>query len=298
MTKMNKNKLMAKLKNKLKTFFVSFKRSLTDFSYYRDIKEAKFSFSLKYLYSLLFIISLFAGVQISASLIYSLPQIPGFVEKIKTSAQGAFPSELKIEVKGGKLSTNAKEPYTIDISGISNEEHFLIIDTKAKAEDIKNLNTLALATESSVVIKADGGYRFFSLDKYKDVKIDKAVYDATLSKVLPFLDKLPLIVKILAALSILAFPFVGAALSLAGRAIYLVFASILLFVIAKILKKGLSFIKIFQFSLHAVTLPILVTLLLTTFRIRLGILELVIFLIFFIAILVKFDQTKIKKLAD
>ena len=80
---------------KLKTFFYSLKRSVSDPSYYREIIKTKFDFSLKYLFFLVFIITTAHLVSFAfkyPSLRHSFKEyLPTIVNNIKN----VYPKDLK-----------------------------------------------------------------------------------------------------------------------------------------------------------------------------------------------------------
>ena len=100
--------------NKLKTFYRTFAKSISSPKYYKDILKAKFSFSLKYLILLLFIVNLITTIKIGTFLYKYYPQIGPFIGEVKQTVVDFYPQELVLTVKKQKISTNVKEPYNID----------------------------------------------------------------------------------------------------------------------------------------------------------------------------------------
>src|SRR3989344_4178481 len=138
---------------KIKRFFTIFKRSLLDPKYYHDILKAKFSFSLKYLYTLLFFLALIHALIFSAQIAVFIPLIPRFIETAKTVVQNTYPDELVITIKDGQLSTNVKEPYSIPLPKEFPDifdQNLITIDTKAQVSDYPKYQSLALVTKDSI----------------------------------------------------------------------------------------------------------------------------------------------------
>lgn len=242
---------------RVKFFFQVLVKSLTDFGYYREIAKAKFWFSFKYLYFLLFLTSLFWGIFFATKALSFVPQAPKIVANAKTTVLGLYPKELVVTLKSGKLSTNVKEPYYLDFPGLPT--HLIAIDTKAKESDfVKYKSVLLLTRESMVAMDGETSYKVFPLSEAKtDLLVNKALYDELAKKILPYFDYFPYVLYALAAVSIVILPFVSASFSLAGKLFLILITSLLLFFLAKIMKKNLSYGKIYQLSLHALTLPIL-----------------------------------------
>lgn len=286
---------------KIKTFWQSLVRSTTKPAYYGDILSAKFSFSVKYLAFLLFIISTIWALRFAFGLISIRPKIPYFVQKIRSVITDIYPSDLVITVRNKKIVTNVKEPYFIDMPESGKElelggMHLMVIDTKGKIEDYKKYNSAILLTSESVVIPDDQNsevaYRVYPLsDLFRDVPdgaaLNKGVYQAFASQILPFIEKIPSYLFIFGAVMIILWPFVGMVFGLSGRMFYLVFSTAVLWVVAKIMKRGLSYTKIYQLSMHGLTLPILISTVISLFGRSVPFLFSVVFLIFMSVVLTK-----------
>ncbi len=238
---------------KIKTFFDTLTKSLTNFNYYKDIEKAKFSFSLKYLYFLFYILSLITSIVFASQLgMFILPNAPKYIETFKSEASSFYPKELVITVKNGEVSTNVKEPYKI--------KNLLTIDTKGNQSDITNDNTPILVTKNSIVTKDNqNSYKVYPLDTNLNMTIDKKSYDKIISQIMPFLKYVEPGLIVLIILSILVWPFVGAAFSLLAELIYLLIFSSLFFIVAKLLKRDMNFRNVFKLSMHASSLPILLS---------------------------------------
>jgi len=252
--------------NKLRRFFFIAWRSATDFSYYKDIYQAPFSFSLKYLFALLFFINLVGGIIFAQAIVNYLPKIPSTIEKIKTAAKELYPNDLVVTINNGKLRTNVDEPFFIDFpSSLKNTDkdfiHLITIDTKASVEDIKKYQTVILVTKNALVFPdRSSGYKVQFLTDIKGYyMIDKYAYNTIISKLLPYLNYLPSLAYIFIVLAILVFPFFGAFFSLIGKVLYLLAMGFILWIIAKLMKVEINFSKVFQLSLHGLTIPIVLS---------------------------------------
>ena len=258
--------------NKLKTFFYSFKKSLTDFNYYLEIVKAKFSFSLKYLFLLLIFVSFFTSISFASSILKTIPKVPSFVEKGKILVNKFYPKELEITIKDGSLSTNIKEPYFIKMPQEFMDKNnaslnLITIDTTAKVEDIKKYNTALLVTKNAVVYPdKNEQYKVSFLNKVPDYKIDKKIYDQLAAKLLSYSKYIIPVMKFAAILSLIVLPFIMAPLALMGKLIYLLFMTVPLFILALILKKKLSYGKVYQLSIHGLTIPIVLDLVIESLR--------------------------------
>ncbi len=261
---------MKKITSKPKIFAKTFWKSLTNPSYYKDILEAKKSFSFKYLFSLFFVTSLIVGITISVRMLRVVPQTPKFVETVKTFLVETYPKELKLTLKENKITTNVKEPYFINLkeeqkAAIAPFEHLVVIDTKASPEKIQELNSLFLVNSENLVISdgsVSGSYKVVPLNETlakipNGVSMDKTLFTSILEKMSPyFLKILPrIIIGISIAILLLYAPLRGG-ISFLVEILILLPLSLILFLAAKVLKKKITFSKTYQMSLHGATIPV------------------------------------------
>lgn len=285
---------------KLKTWFYVLKRSLFDPSYYRDILNVKFSFSVLYLYGLLFFISLFYMLQFAYwGSFRALPKLPKQISILKTELKKTYPKELTVYVKNGKVSTNVKEPYFLDIpplkSGLKKEsfDHFITIDTHAKVDDYQRYRTLLLITKSSIIhpnerSQSVSDYAVTSLNKIQgSFVINEKLFDDLVAKATPFIDALPSILTFAIVFSIVVAPFAIAGIWLVGKMYFLVIFSIVVFVFAKFMKKELNYSKSYRLSIHGASLPTVVVFLLGLFNLQFAGLYTLVFIGWMIAVIRK-----------
>ena len=285
---------------KLKAFFQTFVKSLSQPSYYKNFLPTKFSSSLKYLAFLLFIISLFGALKFTFILIEAKPRLPEFVDKVKMVVTDIYPDKLVITLKDGKLSTNAKEPYFIDLpkgTWDMGTMHLIAIDTKGNVEDYGKYNSaIFLTSEFAVMPNNDNrGDRIYPLkDLLKDVPdgafINKSIYQSFAIQVLPYVDNLPSYLSTLALILVVLWPFIAMSFALSGHMFYLVFFALILWIIAKMMKKNLSYGKIYQLSMHGLTLPILISGLISLFGKSIPFLYSIILLVFMIVVFKKLSN--------
>jgi hypothetical protein len=254
---------------KLKTFWYSLKRTLTDFNYYKDILDAPFNFSLKYLALLLFIIAFIQGLFFAGAILTLVPKVPAFARTVQTSAQSFYPADLVVTVKNGNISINKDQPYYIawppmlktqDNPESKGKSHFITIDTKAKIEDFQKYNTAVLVTKNAIVSDSSQGVRVNFLDNMKgNLTINRKVYDQTLQKIVPFLNYASVLLIIGAFLVLVFVPFFILFFVLIYQLIYLLFGAGVVWLISKVMNVNLSYTKVYQLCMHAITIPIVLT---------------------------------------
>jgi hypothetical protein len=290
--------------NKLKTFARTFIKSITSPKYYRDILKAKCFFSIKYLIVLLFIINVLTAIKIGAFVNKYYPQAAPLINDAKQVIVNLYPKELILTIKKQKIITNVKEPYFIEFpqqlskitAGIY--KHLIAIDTKGKADDYKKYESVLLVTADKVVTPNDrgqGNYQVVPLsDKLTEVpdgtKINKNLYDEAVGKILPYFDRIARYIYALILIGIVLIPFVGTVFSLFGKLLYLLPAVLLLWLLVKILKKKLSYGKVYCMAMIGLTLPIVVNFVLGIFNFYVPLLYSLIFFVWMTVVLTQIKE--------
>lgn len=256
--------------NKLKTFYNSFIKSISSPSYYKDIVKTPISFSLKYLFFLSYII-MFTYIAIFAGYMTTLlPKLPEFVSISKTRLDTFYPTDLIITIKDGIVSTNKEEPVFLTIPEATAEdfEHIITIDTQAQVEDYFDYKTFVLVTDDSVVYP-ESDNKTYTVSSIKELqeevnitKIDRNTYEQFLSQAYPFLDSIPKTAPYVLIGIVLIVPFIAAVFEFIRNVIIVAILSVITFLVALLLKINLSYTKVFQMGLHAVTVPVLIMLVL------------------------------------
>ncbi|MCX6706063.1 MAG: DUF1189 family protein, partial [Candidatus Woesebacteria bacterium] len=245
-------KIYKSICSKPKVFARTFWNSLTKPSYYKDIADAKLSFSIKYLLSLFLLVSFIVGISISVRVLGFISQTPKFVESTKSFMVETYPKELKLTLKESKITTNVKEPYFVDLAenkkaSIEPFKHFIAISTKGNPEDIKSLDSLFLVTSDNLIISegtASGNYRVISLGSTlskipSGVGMDKTLFTSILDTFTPYVLKmLPRIIIAISILILIFYPLLRGTFGFIFQAIFLLPATLVLFIGVKILKKN------------------------------------------------------------
>jgi len=290
---------------KLLTFKYTFWKSLTKPDYYKDILTAKFSFSLKYIYFLLFVSSLLFGIKGAVGVARSIPKMPGFIENTKTILSQIYPKELVLTVKDKKISTNVVEPYFIaipkemEIPG-KEAKYLLAIDTSADVADFEKYQSLFLLSKEFIAMKDNNaGYKVQPLAEIlKDVPdgmtVKKSDFDALVAGLNPYYRYLYPLAWAGIVLLLTLWPLFTAGLGLSGRLVMLLFYSLLLFILAKILKRSLTYKNVYQMSMHGLTISVLISTFLMLINYNIPYVSLFAFLIWMIVVVAKQKRLKAK----
>jgi len=254
---------------KLATFSHVFWNSISSFTYYHQVVKARFSFSFKYFLMFSFVLGTLLTIIVSLTFV---PDVNQFIRRFALRAPALFPNDLVITVKDGQLATNVTEPLHFpiplelftDTPGVvsdQNQKYLFTIDTKAQISDYKNSQSLIFMTREQVVIPdSDGvGFRVYQIASFNEGTIDKTIITKLLDTISPWYQFIvPAMIFILwFTLTIL--------LSIV-RLISLSVLTLILRVPAYFMHVPLTYRKQFQIGLHALTLPTIIQILMTSFE--------------------------------
>lgn len=256
--------------NLLKAFFYSLKRSLLDPKYYRkDIVKANFWFSYKYLLFLLFILVLIRSFSLGAIYLKNRPFIQPGVNRILTYAEKLYPANLELKIKGGKLSTNVKEPYIYDLDHklkVDNTRHLLVIDTKGSIENYPTYNTYVLATKNAVVYPSKARNNdieqtsvYYFRDIKQDVTLNQRIFNNFLDNIRPYTYKALFFVDWMIMILISLYLIFGSVFWASIVMFGLLFLTFFVWIVSLIFKKKYNYGTLYRFGMHAVTWPIIIS---------------------------------------
>lgn len=283
---------------KFAIFNYVFRKSLFSLVYYRDVVKTRFRFSFKYFWSFSFFLGLLLTISLSVAVI---PGVNAFLTKFSNRAHMLYPQDLVITLKNGELSTNVAEPLRFPIPfeliadnppAVSDQKqiYLITIDTQASASAYETSRSLILLTKTdSIIADPEGGYRSDPLKNWGDVTIDKKFADGWLNKILPLLKYAQIII-------VLAFGIFFVFILPVSRLVSLVFLTLFLLIPVKLLKLDLSFKKLYQIGLHALTLPTLIQIFMLSFGLlpALPFFNSILYLLYAMVILSDFKRTVVK----
>lgn len=253
--------------SKLKTFAITFRKSLTNPGYYADILSAPFSFSFKYLFALLFFIALIRGIVFSIALIPSVPKIPGYIEESKQIIRNLYPPGLTVTIKDGSLRSNVDEPYYIPFPARFNikDMNLVAIDTKASVDSFKKYNSAFLVTKNAIAYPDSdtrGSYKVYPFTDLKGfIIINRGAYDRVVNVIIPYFKYYPLAVTAVFVFLLLFVPIFGSLFSLTGALLYLLVLTLIVNLISKFMKLSLSYSQTYRLGMHGLTFPLIFSLL-------------------------------------
>ena len=252
--------------NSLKTFFYSLKKSLFERKYYKDVAEANFWFSFKYLWFLIFILTIIKVLSFGGQYLKSRNRIQPKVNKLMIVTENLYPDELKLQIKNGQLSTNVREPYLFDFKQKikPTEKHILVIDTQGTIENYPNYNSYILATKNAVVYPSKSSSNrvgetsvFYFRNLKKDFTLNKNIYNNFLNVIRPYSNKALYFLDYFVIIFLFFFFIFGSLFWTAGIIFGLLFLTFFVWIINLIFKKQYSYGSLFKMGMHAITWPIL-----------------------------------------
>lgn len=285
---------------KIHTFFYSLKNSLFNSRYYKDVEKTSFWFSYKYLFFLLFLILIFKSVQIGFGYLSIRNQIPQKIQIFEDAAYDLYPNELEIHIQNGKLFTNVTEPYVIDIPYQFHSlarQHLLVIDTQGYAEDYPAYNTIALATERTLVYPSKEKERvapqlFYFSEIKEPFSFDRSMYDAFLAKTIPTLRTLTKFVDVYVCIGLFIFTCIGTLGWLSGQLIFLLPMTGIVWLIVLLAKRKKSYWTLYRLGMHALTWPIVLSVIFDLLHQPLGGMYSLIFLVWTLLIVLGMKKEK------
>ncbi len=226
--------------------------------FYKGLPDKRFWFSFKYFYSLVLVLALIVTALISLS---AVPETQSFLNRTSEKVLNYYPQELEITIQKGQASTNVTEPYFLKLpdefktnqpdQAANQPENLLVIDTTTpfSVEKFKDYKTLAMLTKDNLVFAKDREIRIYGLDRFPDMKISKAAVSNFVAKVRPFLKFAgPVVVLGLFLIYLIVF---------SSELFFLLFIALGIWIILKIRKMRVGYVKGYQIGLHAVTLGML-----------------------------------------
>ncbi len=259
----------------LTSFFKVFRSSLLDIHSYGNHGKT-FWKGVRYLYVLGVILSIILGVKFAVSVTRFLPHIDSVLIDTRNALDEVYPAKLRVTIQTGALTTNVKTPFVIDVPP-SYQKYFTLegvempylitIDPQANVQNFPSYKSLILlAHKNFVVIDKDSNqtddetlsYANYRVNTYSSflqeplvITHEKFVVVASEFKSY-FVYVKPLVVAFI-ILSIVLIPFLSAGILLLGSLIFLLWATLLLWIVSLIAKKNYSYTHLYVLSLFGIT---------------------------------------------
>lgn len=245
-------------------FLKQIKLNIYSPKFYKEILSYKISYSLKYFFVLITILSLIVTIIFSFKLI---PEINYFLKSFTFGILNYYPKDLVINISQGKIETNVQTPYFISWpkefeKPFLDINNFLVIDTdnQFSLEKFKEYKTLILLTRRNIIYLANNEIIIKEINPSINLVIDQNLISLLVSKINFFKKFLGPIVAI--------FIFLGFLIIHTLKLIYLFIPALFIMIILNVFKIKLNYLKCYQIGIHAMTLPLLLSTLLSIFNFK------------------------------
>lgn len=240
----------------MKQFIAALRKSVYSPDFYKELLLKPFSSSMKYFFMLALAVSFIYAAILGAR---AAPSLNDVARNIGPTIVKYWPEELEIVIQNGRASTNAAEPYFIqlpdefrkNVSAPSAQEldYIAVVDTQHPfdLEKFYSYKTAALLTKDSlVVLGRNGQVRIQSISRFPDATLNKKAVDAFVTRYIEPLAKFaaPIFIG-----GMFLFTFLVQILGL----IYLLFLALLVWGVARIKKVRVGYGKAYQLAIHAAT---------------------------------------------
>lgn len=241
----------------MKDFIELIQKSIYSPEYYRDILIRPASYAWKYYASLAMLLAVLMTIVTTVPLV---PKIHSFLKELPEKVISYYPQDLKITIAKGEVTTNVQEPYFVDFPGnntklatASEILRIATIDTKSEVtlDQFNVYNSVFWLSHNSIVALDSAKALHTVVLGDLNATIDVAHIRSALTKIEPyFIFITPLVVLLV---------FVGMIVSFLAMIVYLLFDALLVYLLGKIMKEHWSYAQSYHLSLHAVTLPLLLS---------------------------------------
>lgn len=242
--------------NGMKEFIEHIQKSIYSPEYYRALLTRPASFSWKYYWSFTMLLSVIMTIAIS------IPVVPRIDRALATATQKVlayYPPDLVITIAGGKASVNKPEPYTLPLPSFFREgaiatgfTTLLTIDTthEVSTEQFMSYHSIFwLAKDNLVAGDGARGVSTLLFPPEMNLTVDQAGVKRVLGQLESFTP--------LVAPGIVLILFFAFLMSFAILLLYLLIDALFILLIGRFLKYNWSYGASYRIGLHAVTLPIL-----------------------------------------
>lgn len=257
--------------SKIRTFIEVFKNSIISPDYYSTmLKKTRFSFSIKYLLFLGFILSLISTA-ITGTNILSQINIPQ--EQIVNVIKDSYPADLEITIDKQGWEINQPQPYLVPIPNLSrlstefesqvanNFDYLVVLDKQGTIDDLEKYKTLFVINEKNVIARDEEGIRAYPID-YQQLLQDQKQIRFGMQDFTKLVDRISSFLRgFITFLPFLILFFVFTGFFIANtffRFLYLLIPALILFIISRFSSSKLSYSESYRVALHTMTIPILI----------------------------------------
>lgn len=252
----------------MKSFIEHIQKSIYGPEYYQELLTRPASFSWKYYASFAMLLSLFLTIVSSIALV---PLINQTLHNFPKNFLAYYPDELEVRIVNGHASSTVAEPYFLPIpkaleEGIGTSTRYLgVIDTQTPVslERFSSFNALFSVSENAFIVRDErGSIRVSPFASNFNYTVNESLLRGLIVGAEPYF-------KFVAPLVILIV-FIAMLFMFTLELFYLIFAALLIFIMGRLMKHKWTYGTAFRISLHAVTLPLLLSTAFTLVNLNIG----------------------------
>lgn len=253
-------------------FYLVFVRSLSDVSYYHELRTRGFSFSLRYLSFLLLCIwtvnaAAFSFALIGTHAMIGAPQL----ESLNNEIVSRYPSDLVLRLDDGVLSSNTSPvriPFKAKAEGAmfgNAYSYWLTIDTSGAAVDYAASHSVFILTDRSLLVPSgvsDPRYQTIALkdvfnNSTRPITLTANSFASLVHTAFSYSGYVRAFLMIALIPVILLLPFLGAVLQLMALLVYLLSAAAIMTMISRFMKKSVRYREMYRLCMHGITASLL-----------------------------------------
>ena len=254
----------------MKAFIEHIQKSIYGPDYYREILDRPASFSWKYYGSFAMMLALIMTI------LYSIPIVPAVsntLHDFPKNFSAYYPEELEVRIVNGHATTTAPEPYYLSLpqmfkSTMASDTDITslgVIDTKSPPllETFRGYHAFFWISANAIVLRdQDGGIRVNPFDTTLNYTVNKQGLMGIVGRIEPYF-------KFVAPMLVAAI-FIAMLIAFAINLIYLAFSALFVWAMVRIMKRSWSYGTTFRVCLHATTLPLLMSVVLSLVNLDAG----------------------------
>jgi len=232
--------------------------------FYQELKNKPLSFSFKYYFFLILLVSVIFTVVVMASFV---PTVVGYMNQFGADLIASYPSDLELTIKNGEVSTNKPNPVVIAFGGLdqlptevtedNKKVNLVVIDTD-KAVTVENFvaaDTFVLIGKNEVAMQDDEAVKIVKIGPTTSFKITDADVNNYGAKAMSW-------IKIIYPIAVVG-SFLYKFIFLTFYLLILLISAVFVFLLLYLFGRRVSYGKAYQVTLHAVTLVIVLDLILS-----------------------------------
>ncbi len=246
------------------SFFTTIPKAIYSTDFYKEIPLKPMKKILGYFFLLILLIVV---IQTAVLAVPILTQTENQLKTWLNTTINYYPTDLVVTIQKGRVSTNATEPYFIPFppqnASASTDQfnNLVVIDTKTPftITQFNEYKTVAwMAQDSIFYYDRQQGVKTMDLSKIDYFKVDKSFIQILTDKIGPWLK--------FAGPGLVVLILIGLFLANTLRLIQLLIIAFLVWLLLKVMKKGVKYWDAYKISLYAITLGLVVELTLSLFH--------------------------------